>query len=131
MHMISRELSDFTHVPVLYEQTLEALRVCPTGIYGLHHRWRGPLGRCAEQAVHRGTAGLDKDDEALRAADVRLSAIRSDGAFRLIKVILANWRGCWPICEYRRLTESWPIWVCPPSVDTGRRFSYNHDIRWT
>ncbi|MGI6546525.1 MAG: 16S rRNA (cytosine(1402)-N(4))-methyltransferase RsmH [Fastidiosipilaceae bacterium] len=129
--MISRELSDFTHVPVLYEQTLEALRVCPTGIYV--DCTTGGAGHSAGVLSKLSTGGLliclDKDDEALRAADVRLSAIRSDGAFRLIKSdfgelarVLADLR----ISAVDGIMAD--LGVSSHQLDTGERgFSYNHD----
>jgi 16S rRNA (cytosine1402-N4)-methyltransferase len=85
--MTSKESSEFFHVPVLYEPTLEALRVRPTGIYV--DCTTGGGGHAAGVLAQLAAGGLliclDKDEQALQAAAGRLAKVRTGGTFRLVK----------------------------------------------
>ena len=84
--MTSKESSEF-FTPVLYEPTLEALRVRPTGIYV--DCTTGGGGHAAGVLAQLAAGGLliclDKDEQALQAAAGRLAKVRTGGTFRLVK----------------------------------------------
>lgn len=84
---MSKASSEFRHVPVLYEASLDGLNIRPGGVYvdcttgGAGHA-AGILGRLGAGGL---LIALDRDEEALAAAAPRLAAVRSGGAFRLIR----------------------------------------------
>ena len=69
---------DFKHVPVLYEECLEGLAIKPDGIYvdgtlgGAGHAF-GIGSRLSEKGI---LIGIDRDKEAIKAAESGLSLFR-------------------------------------------------------
>lgn len=80
-------MSAFSHIPVLFRETMEALRVRSDGIYvdctvgGAGHASQilsmlGPGGRLI---------GIDRDADAIEAAGDRLSRVETDASYTLVR----------------------------------------------
>lgn len=84
--MDNQNPSDFYHVPVLLEECLELLRVKPDGFYvDGTVGGGGHSGAILEKLGPEGKLlGIDRDAEALEAADRRLSGAGSAGTYRLV-----------------------------------------------
>lgn len=78
---------DIYHKPVLFNECMEALRIKPDGLYvdcttGGGGHSAGILGKLGEDGL---LLCLDKDDEALAAAEEKLGQCITNGRYRLIK----------------------------------------------
>lgn len=129
--MMSKVSSEFVHVPVLYEATLDGLNIRPGGVYvdcttgGAGHA-SGILNRLSAGGL---LIGLDQDDEALAAAAPRLAAVRSGGSFRLVK---SNFRRLGAVLAELGIPGADGILadlgVSSRQLDSGQRgFSYHLD----
>lgn len=93
--MTSKEF-EFNHLPVLYEECMAALNIKANGVY--IDCTTGGGGHSSGILEQLGEGGLllclDKDEQALKAADRKLSACVSRGKYKLIKSDFAQVREC-------------------------------------
>lgn len=78
--------SDFAHLPVLYQQSLDHLAIKPDGIYADCTLGGGghSAGILAQLSGHGHLIALDKDPDALQAAQLKLAQVDSAAALTLI-----------------------------------------------
>lgn len=129
--MISKESSEFSHVPVLYEASLKALNIQPQGIYV--DCTTGGAGHSAGILQQLSAGGtlicLDRDSEALAAAETRLAAVESKGDYHLIKTDFAFIKEVLEQLEITRVNGILAdLGVSSHQLDMRERgFSYHHD----
>ncbi|HHX37700.1 MAG TPA: 16S rRNA (cytosine(1402)-N(4))-methyltransferase RsmH [Clostridiaceae bacterium] len=122
---------DFSHIPVLYEETLQGLHIKPDGLYvdctmgGAGHS-AGILERLDEGGM---LLAIDQDEDALAAGGARLAACKSRGTYLLIK---GNFRNIGELLAVHSITAVDGILadlgVSSHQLDEGERgFSYSQD----
>lgn len=84
---MSKGSSDFSHVPVLFEETLDGLAIRPDGVYvDCTTGGAGHAGGILERLTAGGRLiALDQDQDALAAAAPRLEARCKGGSFELVR----------------------------------------------
>ena len=121
-------VSGYAHIPVLLESTLEALRIRPDGVYV-----DGTLGRAghAAEIAKRLTSGhlvgLDRDREAVRAAEERLAPFRER-----VTLLHGNFADLGTLLPGAGFPEAdgmlFDLGVSSPQLDDpSRGFSYQQD----
>ena len=124
-------MTEFHHISVLLEESIDALRVTPGGIYA-----DGTLGGgghsaliCERMQGKGMLIGIDQDSTAIAAASERLLAYGS-----MIKIVKNNFSNIKAIMQELNVTELdgavLDLGVSSPQLDDGERgFSYHTDAR--
>ena len=122
-------MSDFHHISVLPEETIEALAVRPDGIYvDCTLGGAGHAGRIARQLSAKGRLiGIDQDEIAIAAAEERLA-----GAVCQMSLVRDNFRNLAAILAREGVDEVdgilFDLGISSPQIDTAERgFSYMQD----
>ena len=122
-------MSDFHHISVLPEETIEALAVRPDGIYvDCTLGGAGHAGRIARQLSAKGRLiGIDQDEIAIAAAKERLA-----GAVCQVTLVRDNFRSLAAILDREGVDEVdgilFDLGISSPQIDTAERgFSYMQD----
>lgn len=121
---------DFTHKPVLLEESIKSLDIKSSGVY--LDGTLGGAGHAAEilKRLDKGTLiGIDRDEAAIRVSEERLRQAQGNASVILIK---GNFRNLVELLAQRGITEVdgvlLDIGVSSYQLDEAERgFSYRHD----
>jgi 16S rRNA (cytosine1402-N4)-methyltransferase len=130
MPVAGRDTMDFTHEPVLLEESIKSLDIKSNGIYV--DGTLGGAGHAAEilKRLDKGTLiGIDRDEDAIRVSDERLRQVQGNASVILIK---GNFRNLTQLLAQHGVTEVdgvfLDIGVSSHQLDEAERgFSYRHD----
>jgi len=125
-----RDTMDFTHEPVLLEESIKSLDIKSTGIYV--DGTVGGAGHAAEilKRLDKGTlVGIDQDEAAIKVSEERLRQVQGNATIILIK---GNFRNMAQLLVQHGIREVdgvlLDIGVSSHQLDeAGRGFSYRHD----
>ena len=122
-------MSDFHHISVLPDETLEALCIQPNGIYvDCTLGGAGHAGRIAAMLSPAGRLiGIDQDETAIAAASERLADVSCK-----VTLVRDNFRHLWDILAHEGLSAVdgilFDLGISSPQIDTAERgFSYMQD----
>lgn len=119
----------FHHITVLKKETVSGLNINPSGIYV--DCTLGGAGHSEEICKQLGEEGMligiDQDDNALQAAEKRLSPYKAN-----VKLVKSNFKQLKSVLSSLGITEVdgvvFDLGVSSPQLDEGERgFSYNYD----
>jgi 16S rRNA (cytosine1402-N4)-methyltransferase len=130
MTAAGRDTMDFTHKPVLLEESIKSLDIKSSGVY--LDGTLGGAGHAAEilKRLDKGTLiGIDRDEAAIRVSEERLRQAQGNASVILIK---GNFRNLVELLAQRGITEVdgvlLDIGVSSYQLDEAERgFSYRHD----
>lgn len=123
--------AEFKHVSVLYEECLEALAIRPDGCYC--DGTAGGGGHSSGILARLGKGGrlhaFDRDEDALKAARLRLEAVRSEGSWQLHHAVYSDMDRCLAEAgETKADGILLDLGVSSWQLDSAERgFSYQHD----
>ena len=122
-------MSDFHHISVLPDETLEALCIQPNGIYvDCTLGGAGHAGRIAAMLSPAGRLiGIDQDETAIAAASERLADVSCK-----VTLVRDNFRNLRDILAHEGISEVdgilFDLGISSPQIDTAERgFSYMQD----